>query len=107
MRFFTILKSMIQAISKKQNANWVNLGTTQTGTIRFNLANYTEVIIEVSFGGVLMSQSIPVKRLNDTGTILVPGWYATKNIYVNISKTRALIDTHPVGYTANLQVYAR
>ena len=106
MRLFTILKDIIEAIKKKQDEDWTRLGTS-TGTVQYDLTGYTEVLVEVRFGGVVMSQICPLVTLTTSGVTLFVGWYMQGQVYVLASTTSAKISVQPKGYTATLVIYAR
>ena len=110
MRLFQLLKNIIttlnNSIAKKQNKTWVKLGTATTGTLNISTISYTELKMFVEFGGVQVSQTIPVSMLTTSAQIFMPGHYGN-GIYVNITKTTAKISQHPAGYTGKLTVYAR
>lgn len=106
MRLYTILKGIIQTlrtiVSTKQNKTWTKIGSGQ-GTVRYSLTKYTDLSVYVTFGGVRVGQLIPTS----SGSITLFVGYYSNVIYVTLSKTSAAIASQPVGYTGNLEIYAR
>lgn len=104
MSIYELISLLIQKIKEKKN--WKKFGKT-TGTMQYNVARYTELILEVRFGGVVVSQIVPTGTLTTSGITLMVGWYQQSAIYVNASTSSARITAQPQGYTAELHIYAR
>ncbi len=86
----------------KQDKDWIGLGSTE-GTLRYDISHLTEVSVNVGYGGVWHTATIPIRFLPRTLNI---GYYGNV-IYVRVTPTEAYIEIQPQDYTATIQMYAR
>lgn len=108
------LKELASKVSSKAEKNWEYIGKAEDGNtpVLINVPDYSEILVVVYFGGVMMTSIFPPEVRNEilkTGkdiTVVNPGYF-NGSVYVHMSDTQISITQKVSYYTPYLYVYGK
>lgn len=104
----SITKLLTSLVLGKQKRPWTLIVNSSSAKTFTNLATsgYTEVYIELYWGGLNVTKIVPVSVLTTSNRIF-NFTYAGGYVDLNLSLTNISMYRQPAGYTAVMTMYAR